>query len=144
MDTLITYEEVAALVANLPLIAPCPNFTNLRNLRHYIQCILQCISCPQSNKLCTVNSNFIFIFIMLLLLITISFKMMTLHPPRDLPWSNLLISCISYLTSIYFWLVVAFTIITWRLSKAKLYFVCDFFVIQIVALSDGATSPYLL
>jgi hypothetical protein len=24
------------------------------------------------------------------------------------------------------------------------YFVCDFFVIQIVALSDGATSPYLL
>ena len=30
---------------------------------------------------------------------------------------------ITWLTSIYFWLVVAFTIITWRPSKVKLYFI---------------------
>ena len=60
---------------------------------------------------------------------------MALHPLRDHPWSNLL-SCITHLTSIYFCLVVAFTIITWWPSNAKLYFICDFFGIQIVALSD--------
>ncbi len=35
---------------NPPTIAPCPNFTNMRNLvRHHFQCALQCLSCPQSN-----------------------------------------------------------------------------------------------
>jgi len=44
--------------------------------------------------------------------------------------------------SVSFWLVVVFTIITWWPSKAKLYFICDyFFVLQIVALSNGTTSP---
>jgi hypothetical protein len=51
MDTLITYNEVAALIANPPSIAPRPNFMNLRNLRQHIQCALQRISCPQSNIL---------------------------------------------------------------------------------------------
>jgi hypothetical protein len=51
MDTLITYDEVAALVAHPPSIAPRPNFTNLRNLREHIQRALQRISCPQSNIL---------------------------------------------------------------------------------------------
>jgi hypothetical protein len=51
MDTLITYNEVATLVANPPSIGPRPNFTNLRNSRHHIQCALQCLSCPQSNIL---------------------------------------------------------------------------------------------
>jgi hypothetical protein len=50
-DTLITYDEVAALVANRPSIAPRPNFTNLCNLRRHIQCALQRLSCPQSNIL---------------------------------------------------------------------------------------------
>ena len=51
MDTLITCKEVVALIANLPSIAPHPNFTNLRNLRRHIQHALQCTSCPQSNIL---------------------------------------------------------------------------------------------
>ena len=51
LDTLITYDEVAGLIANLPTIAPHPNFTNLRNLRRHIQRALQRISCPQSNIL---------------------------------------------------------------------------------------------
>jgi len=51
MDTLITYEEVAALIAHPPSIAPRPNFTNLRNLRRHIQRALQRISCPQSKIL---------------------------------------------------------------------------------------------
>ncbi len=51
MDTIITYDEVAALVANPPSIEPRPNFTNLRNLRHYIQHALQRLSCTQSNIL---------------------------------------------------------------------------------------------
>ena len=51
MDTLITYNEVAALIANPPSIAPRPNFINLRNFRHHIQRALQHISCPQSNIL---------------------------------------------------------------------------------------------
>ena len=51
MDTLITYEEVAALIAHPPSIAPHPNFTNLRNLRRHIQHAFQHISCPQSNIL---------------------------------------------------------------------------------------------
>jgi len=58
-----------------------------------------------------------------MLLIIIVPKTMVLHPPHDLPRSNLLSCiCIAYLlTSVYFWLVVAFTIITWQPSKAKLY-----------------------
>ncbi len=51
MDALITYNEVAALVANPPFIAPRPNFTNLHNLRCHIQRALQRLSCPQSNIL---------------------------------------------------------------------------------------------
>jgi hypothetical protein len=49
MDSLITYDEVAVLVANPPSIAPRLNFTNLRNLRHHLQGALQRLSCPQSN-----------------------------------------------------------------------------------------------
>ncbi len=51
MDTIISYDEVAALIANLPTIAPHPNFTNLRNLRHHIQRAPMCVSCPQSSIL---------------------------------------------------------------------------------------------
>jgi hypothetical protein len=51
MDNTISYEEAAALVANPPSLAPCPIFTNLRNLRHHIQRALQRLSCPQSNIL---------------------------------------------------------------------------------------------
>ena len=51
MDTIISYDEVAALVANLPTLAPHPNFTNLRNLRRHIQHALMRVSCPQSNIL---------------------------------------------------------------------------------------------
>ena len=51
MDNTISFEEVAALVANPPSLAPRPNFTNLRNLRRHIQRALQRLSCPQSNIL---------------------------------------------------------------------------------------------
>ena len=51
MDNTISFEEVAALVANLPSLAPRPNFTNLCTLRHHIQRALQHLSCPQSNIL---------------------------------------------------------------------------------------------
>ena len=51
MDTTISFEEVAALVANPPSLAPRPNFTNLRTLRRHIQRALQRLSCPQSNIL---------------------------------------------------------------------------------------------
>ena len=51
MDTIISYDEVAALIANPPTIAPCPNFTVLRNLRCHIQRALMRVSCPQSNIL---------------------------------------------------------------------------------------------
>jgi len=51
MDTTISFEEVAALVANPPSLAPRPNFTTLRTLRRHIQCALQHLSCPQSNIL---------------------------------------------------------------------------------------------
>jgi hypothetical protein len=51
MDNVISYKEAAALVANPPSFAPCPNFTNLRNLRCHIQRALQRLSCPQSNIL---------------------------------------------------------------------------------------------
>jgi hypothetical protein len=51
MDTIISYNEVAALVANPPTIAPHPNFTNVRNLRRHILCALMHVSCPQSNIL---------------------------------------------------------------------------------------------
>ena len=51
MDNTISYEEVAALVANPPSLAPRPNFTNLRNLRRHIQRALQRLSCPQNNIL---------------------------------------------------------------------------------------------
>ena len=65
-------------------------------------------------------------YIFSMLLITIAPKMMTLHPQHDHSRSNLL-SCITYLMSVSFWLVVVFTIITWWPSKAKLYFICDYF-----------------
>ncbi len=51
MDNTISYKETAALVANLPSLAPHPKFTNLRNLRRHIQRALQRLSCPQSNIL---------------------------------------------------------------------------------------------
>ena len=51
MDTIISYDEVAALVANPPAIAPHPNFMNLHNLRHHIQRALMRVSCPQSSIL---------------------------------------------------------------------------------------------
>ena len=51
MDTIISYDEIAALVANPPSLAPRPNFTNLHNLRRHIQCALMRVSCPQSNIL---------------------------------------------------------------------------------------------
>jgi len=65
-------------------------------------------------------------FIFSMLLITIAPTIMTLHPQHDHPQSNLL-SCITYLMSVSFWLAVVFTIITWWPSKAKLYFICDYF-----------------
>ena len=51
MDTLITYDEVVALVANPPTLAPRPNFTNLRALRRHLQRALQRIVNPQTNVL---------------------------------------------------------------------------------------------
>ncbi len=51
MDYVSSYEEVAALIANLPSLAPRPSFTNLRNLRRHIQRTLMRVSFPQSNIL---------------------------------------------------------------------------------------------
>ena len=51
MDTIISYDEIAALAANPPSLEPRPNFTNLRNLRRHIQRALMRVSCPQSNIL---------------------------------------------------------------------------------------------
>ena len=51
MDTIISYDEVVALVANPPSILPRQNFTNLRNLRRHIQRALMRVSCPQSSIL---------------------------------------------------------------------------------------------
>jgi hypothetical protein len=51
MDTLITFNEVVALVPNPPTLAPHPNFANLRALQCHLQCTLQRLSCPQSNIL---------------------------------------------------------------------------------------------
>jgi len=51
MDTIISYNEIVALVANTPSLAPRPNFTNLHNLRRHIQRALMRVSCPQSNIL---------------------------------------------------------------------------------------------
>lgn len=51
MDTLITFDEVVALLANPPTLAPRPNFANLRALRRHMQRALQRLSCPQSNIL---------------------------------------------------------------------------------------------
>jgi hypothetical protein len=51
MDTLITYDEVVALVANPPTLAPRPNFTNLRALRRHLQRALQRLVNPQTNVL---------------------------------------------------------------------------------------------
>jgi hypothetical protein len=51
MDTLITYDEALALVANPPTLAPRPNFTNLRALRRHLQRALQRLVNPQTNVL---------------------------------------------------------------------------------------------
>ena len=48
MDTLITYDEVVALVANPPTLAPRQNFTNLCALRRHLQRALQRLVNPQS------------------------------------------------------------------------------------------------
>jgi hypothetical protein len=50
MDTLITFDEVVALIANPPTLAPRPNFAYLRALQHHLQRALQRLSCPQSNR----------------------------------------------------------------------------------------------
>jgi hypothetical protein len=49
MGTTITYDEVAALCANPPTIAPHLNFINLCNLWRHTQRALQHLRCPQSN-----------------------------------------------------------------------------------------------
>ncbi len=51
MNTLITFNEVVALVVNSPILAPHSNFTNLRALRRHLQRALQRLCCPQSNIL---------------------------------------------------------------------------------------------
>jgi hypothetical protein len=51
MDTTITFNEVAALVANLPSLTRLPNFTNLCALQCHIQYSLQRLSRPQSKIL---------------------------------------------------------------------------------------------
>ena len=51
MDTLIGYKEVVTLVANPPMLAPCPNFSNLRALRLHLQRALQRLINPQTNVL---------------------------------------------------------------------------------------------
>ena len=51
MDTLITFDEVVALLANPPTLDPHPNFANLRALRRHMQRALQRLSCPQRNIL---------------------------------------------------------------------------------------------
>ena len=51
MDSLITFDEVVALLANPPSVDPRPNFANLRALRRHMQRALQRLSCPQSNIL---------------------------------------------------------------------------------------------
>jgi hypothetical protein len=48
MDNTISYKEAAALVANPPSLAPCPNFTDLPNLTRHIQRVLQRLSCPRA------------------------------------------------------------------------------------------------
>ncbi len=49
MDTIITYNEVAALRANPQSIASCLNLIHLCILRHHLQHVLQRLSCLQSN-----------------------------------------------------------------------------------------------
>ena len=51
MDYVISYNEIAALVANPPSLAPRTNFRNLHNLRCHTQCALMRVSFPQSNIL---------------------------------------------------------------------------------------------
>ena len=51
MNFLITHDEVVALVANPPTLAPRPNFTNLRALRCHLQRALQRLVNPQNNIL---------------------------------------------------------------------------------------------
>jgi len=51
MDTLITYDEALALVANPPTLVPHPNFTNLHALRCHLQRALQRLVNPQTNIL---------------------------------------------------------------------------------------------
>jgi hypothetical protein len=51
MDTLISYDKVVTLIAHPPILAPCPNFTNLHALRLHLQQALQHLVKPQSNTL---------------------------------------------------------------------------------------------
>jgi hypothetical protein len=51
MNTLITYDEALALVANPPTLAPHPNFTNLHALSRHLQRALQHLVNPQTNFL---------------------------------------------------------------------------------------------
>jgi hypothetical protein len=48
MDSIISYDSVKVLLANLPSIEPRPNFFNLRALRTHFARALKRIPCPQS------------------------------------------------------------------------------------------------
>ena len=48
MDTVISYDEVTALVASPPSLAPRPNFSNIRELRRHFQRALKRLACPQT------------------------------------------------------------------------------------------------
>ena len=48
MDTVISYDEVTALITGLPSLAPRPNFSNIRDLRRHFQRALKRLACPQT------------------------------------------------------------------------------------------------
>ena len=48
MDTVISYDEVTALITGPPSLAPRPNFSNIRELRQHFQRALKHLACPQT------------------------------------------------------------------------------------------------
>ena len=48
MDTVISYDEVTALITGPPSLAPRPNFSNIRELRRHFQRALKRLACPQT------------------------------------------------------------------------------------------------
>ena len=84
MDTLITYDEAVALVANPPTLAPRPNFTNLRALRRHLQRALQRLVNPQTNVLGwsvvapLIGSHAIYMFLLLTYAFSHSHETLTL------------------------------------------------------------------